>query len=76
MIDNIDLEAFRQEVRQFLKENLPPEIAAKVKGGYELTKDELLTWQKRLFAKGWAAPTWPVEYGGPGWSEMQKYIFD
>src|SRR5690606_23743156 len=76
MTDNIDLEAFRQEVRQFLKENLPPEIAAKVKGGYELTKDELLTWQKRLFAKGWAAPTWPVEYGGLGWSEMQKYIFD
>ena len=38
-------------------------------------KPDLLRWQKILAAKGWIAPAWPREYGGPGWTEMQRYIF-
>ncbi|MGO4611871.1 acyl-CoA dehydrogenase family protein, partial [Variovorax sp. 2RAF20] len=38
-------------------------------------KDHSLAWQRILHAKGWVAPTWPVEYGGPGWSEIQRHVF-
>tara|TARA_R100000005_G_scaffold77038_3_gene44165 strand:+ start:1384 stop:3711 length:2328 start_codon:yes stop_codon:yes gene_type:complete len=76
MTETQHIDEFRQEVRRFLKENLPPEITAKVKGGYELNKDELLAWHKCLYARGWAAPGWPEAYGGPGWSEAQKYVFE
>jgi len=34
-----------------------------------------MAWQRILHAKGWAAPAWPVEYGGCGWSIVQRYIF-
>ncbi len=35
-----------------------------------------LAWQKILYRKGWVAPSWPVEYGGTGWTEMQNYIWN
>ncbi|PNB53313.1 acyl-CoA dehydrogenase, partial [Pseudomonas sp. GW531-E2] len=38
-------------------------------------KDDNLAWQRILHRRGWAAPSWPVEHGGPGWGEMQRYIF-
>ena len=72
MTETQDIDEFRQEVRQFLAENLPSDIAAKVKGGYELNKNELLDWHKCLYARGWAAPGWPEAYGGPGWSEAGR----
>jgi acyl-CoA dehydrogenase len=33
-------------------------------------------WQKALHARGWVAPGWPKEYGGPGWTPAQRWIFD
>ena len=33
-------------------------------------------WQKKLYEKGWVAPDWPVEYGGTGWTPVQKFIFE
>src|SRR5690606_8755139 len=33
-------------------------------------------WHKTLYEKGWVAPNWPKEHGGPGWSVTQKYIYD
>ncbi len=27
-----------------------------------------LQWQRIMHKRGWAAPAWPVEYGGGGWS--------
>ena len=69
--------AFRDEVRAFLKDNLTPELVA---GGRSATSvfcdpEYSLPWQRILNARGWAAPTWPKQFGGPGWSEMQQYIF-
>ena len=69
--------AFREEVRAFLRDNLTPELAA---AGRKATSvfvepEYTLAWQKKLHAKGWAAPSWPEAYGGPGWTEMQRYIF-
>ena len=69
--------AFRDEVRAFLKDNLTPELVA---GGRSATSvfcdpEYSLPWQRILNARGWVAPTWPKQFGGPGWSEMQQYIF-
>ena len=71
-------EDFRQEVRTFLKENLPPAIAeaGKLSTSAFSEPQHNLPWLKILNEKGWAAPHWPKEYGGTGWDEMQKYIFD
>ena len=69
-------EAFRSEVRQWLTANLPVEIRAKMLGHRRLSKDEFLRWHKLMAAKGWVAPSWPVEWGGTGWTPTQKHIFD
>ncbi len=70
-------EAFRAEVRAFIAEaktKLPktdvgaPEAATR-------TKEDYLAWHKLLYGKGWVAPLWPKQYGGPGWSVTQRYIF-
>ena len=69
--------AFQLEVRDFLKENYPKDIQEKVAKGIALKKDDYVRWQKILANKdGWVAPGWPAEYGGPGWTPVQKYIFD
>ena len=78
---NLDLTAeelaFRDEVRAFLEEALTPELreAGRRATSVFMDKRYSLPWQKILHAKGWAAPSWPKAYGGPGWSEMQRHIF-
>lgn len=67
--------AFQEEVRTFLQNEFPAELKAKVDANIRLSKDELVRWQKILYQKGWAAPNWPEEYGGTGWTPTQKYIF-
>jgi alkylation response protein AidB-like acyl-CoA dehydrogenase len=69
--------AFRDEVRAFLDEALTPELRA---AGRAVTSAFIeprhsLPWQRILHAKGWVAPSWPREYGGAGFTEMQRYIF-
>ena len=67
--------AFQDEVRTFLQSEFPAEYKAKVDANMRLSKEELVNWQKILYAKGWAAPSWPDEHGGPGWSLTQRHIF-
>jgi alkylation response protein AidB-like acyl-CoA dehydrogenase len=43
--------------------------------GYPARKQDIITWQRILNARGWAAYSWPAEWGGPGWSAIQKMIF-
>jgi alkylation response protein AidB-like acyl-CoA dehydrogenase len=69
-------EAFRQEVRDFLAQELPKEIAQKAKKGQRLSKAEVERWQAILSARGWLAPHWPVEYGGAGWSVVERFIYE
>jgi acyl-CoA dehydrogenase len=69
--------AFRDEVRAFLDAELTPDLA---RAGRRMTsvfcdKDHSLAWQRILHARGWAAPAWPVEHGGPGWSVVQRHVF-
>jgi alkylation response protein AidB-like acyl-CoA dehydrogenase len=68
--------AFRDEVRAFTAENLPVRVARRFKRGWRWTRPETEFWTRRLHARGWSAPNWPVEYGGPGWSPIQKHIFE
>ncbi|MDN4060859.1 acyl-CoA dehydrogenase family protein [Massilia sp. YIM B02769] len=68
--------AFRDEVRAFLAANLPPDLQHKVRSHLRLSKDDSVRWHKILAAKGWVAPGWPVEFGGPGWTPTQRHIFE
>jgi len=67
--------AFRDEVRQFIQDNLPQDIRARVRKGHHLHRDDYDAWQKILWKRGWGASAWPVEYGGTGWSVIQRHIF-
>lgn len=69
--------AFRNEVRAFLADELPPEFQRRTRRATSVFHDPAVTlpWQRLLHARGWAAPDWSVEYGGPGWSDLQRYIF-
>ena len=69
-------EAFRAEVQRFLAAELPERTARKVRGGLHLTRDDMREWHTILNARGWLASHWPREYGGPGWSVAQKFLFD
>lgn len=68
--------AFREQVREFLRTQLPGDISRKVLEHRRLAKDDYVRWQKILFARGWIAAGWPVEHGGTGWSSIQRYIFE
>jgi len=69
--------AFREEVRAFIAENLPEKIQrqSELTPSY-VSKEDTRTWHKILHEKGWIAPNWPAEYGGTGWTAMQKHIFE
>ena len=69
-------EAFRTEVRSFLKEHLPDRLSSKVRDGLRLNKADIDEWHAILNRKGWLANHWPEQYGGPGWSAVQKFIFE
>ena len=66
--------AFRDEVRAFIRDNLPRETQAKMIDGREVSKQEIVEWQSKLNQKGWAVPHWPVADGGRDWSPVQEYI--
>lgn len=72
-----DLTEFRAEVAEFLDTAPTPEI---LEAGRKTTSvfapfDQVMAWHRLLHARGWAAPDWPVEHGGPGWSVEQRYVF-
>lgn len=67
--------AFREQVRTFFRTEFPQDILEKQNQAIPLTRDDVVRWHKCLYDKGWAAPNWPQEYGGTGWSPVQKYLF-
>ena len=70
-------EAFRDEVRRFLDENLGADLreAGRKTGGVFADFEAGARWHKVLARRGWSAPAWPREHGGTGWSATQRYIF-
>jgi len=71
-----DLREFREEVRAFCEDTLPLSTRRKVLQGRFIEKDEHVSWQKLLRAKGWFGGHWPAEYGGLGWSRLQHWVFE
>src|SRR5216683_992418 len=68
--------AFRDEVRNFFKDNVPSATRQKLQEGRHLSKQEMIDWWRILNKKGWGVSHWPKEYGGTGWTSVQHYIFN
>ncbi len=66
---------FRDEARDFIGRNLPASTRKKLVDGRPLDKEDTVSWQRILNAKGWAVAPWPVAWGGTGWSPVEQYIF-
>jgi alkylation response protein AidB-like acyl-CoA dehydrogenase len=68
--------AFRDKVRAYLEANLPADLQHKVLNHKRLGKEDYVRWHRILAKQGWVAPAWPVEYGGTGWSPVQRHIWE
>jgi alkylation response protein AidB-like acyl-CoA dehydrogenase len=67
--------AFREEARRFFRTEIPESIRLKVQEGEGLTRDDMITSQRILNARGWATPNWPEAWGGQPWSPVQVYLY-
>lgn len=69
---------FQAEVRAFLDEKLTPDLRHANALTPSVFSDPPVgnRWQRILNAKGWAAPLWPKEHGGTGWTLAQRYIWE
>ncbi len=67
--------AFRDELRKFFRSEIPTEIRRKVSEGRALKREDYVTSQRILNARGLAVPHWPKEWGGQDWSPVQRYIY-
>ena len=68
--------AFREEVRSFFSDRGPRFPRERVRAGLRPEPNGIIAYQRALAQRGWGAPTWPVEYGGTGWTPTQLYIFE
>jgi len=69
--------AFRDEVRKFFDDEFDSSLAKNLGDGHgDNYKESIIAWQKKLYKKGWIAPNWPKEYGGTGWTDTQKFIYE
>ena len=67
---------FEQTVSAFIAEYLDPAIQQRVANSMSIDKAMQDDWTRKLAAVGWAAPNWPVEYGGTGWSMRRRHQFE
>jgi len=67
---------FGEEVRAWVRDNLPPDVAHKVRLGLPLGRDDMQRWARILGQRGWLGYGWPREFGGPGWTAVQKHVFE
>ena len=67
---------FREDIRTWVHANLPADIQHKVRNALRQTRDDMQRWAKILGKKGWLGHGWPKEFGGPGWTVIQKHLFE
>ncbi len=69
---------FQHEARAWLDEAWPAEARRRrtKSAMMRISRQDQMRWQQQLAKKGWAAPNWPVEHGGAGFTPSQNYIFD
>lgn len=75
MSEQIDYQAFRDEIETFVRKNCPLDIQKLVAENRKLSREPWSRWQKILHAHGWGAPNWPKELGGTGWNPKQQAIY-
>jgi len=68
--------AFGEEVRAWICDHLPTDLSHKVRNSLRLSRDDMQRWYKILGKKGWLCGGWPREFGGLGWTPVQKYLFE
>jgi alkylation response protein AidB-like acyl-CoA dehydrogenase len=73
--EGAEVSALRNEVREFLKAQLPDDLRRAVTLGLKLEKADQQRWYRLLAARGWLAGWWPKEHGGQGWSAAQRLAF-
>lgn len=76
LVESPDDQAFRKTVREFLVARLPADIRDAVLSFQHPSREHYVRWQRILAAQCWGAPGWPQEYGGTGWTAVQRSIFD
>jgi alkylation response protein AidB-like acyl-CoA dehydrogenase len=77
-----DIQAFREETRQWLLSHAPPSMRApcnardQICWGGKKTRypDDVVRWRDVMAERGWTAPTWPAEFGGGGLSRAQARV--
>ncbi len=71
-------EGFRQEIRDFLSEELPDDWDPLGKPGETAEEQRSFTrgMSKRLADRGWLTLAWPEEYGGQGRPIMEQVIYN
>jgi alkylation response protein AidB-like acyl-CoA dehydrogenase len=69
-------QAFRDSVREFVRERLPARISNKMRNGLRLTKADYMEWYRLLAERGWYAGPWPTAWGGQGWTVIEHAIFE
>ena len=67
---------FREEIRAWVAQALPKELAHKVHNAHRLSREDMQGWAKILGKKGWLGYGWPKQFGGPGWNAVQKHLFE
>jgi alkylation response protein AidB-like acyl-CoA dehydrogenase len=67
---------FLGEVRAFLRDHLPRELAGREAQGFHLRRAAIQPWHDAVHRQGWVAPSWPAEFGGTGWSPLQRYLWE
>lgn len=69
-------DTFRRDVREKIQEILPDYLAEKTRNSIHLCREDMACWNKILHENDWSVHHWPEAYGGPGWSPIQRYIFE
>ena len=70
------LEALRSSIRKFFADDYPQDLLSRLAAHETLERADHLRSQAALAARGWGAPHWPVEHGGPGWSLAERRLFE
>lgn len=68
--------AFRNHVRSAIAEMLPAHLAEQTRSHLHMSRDTMAEWNRILHARGWSAHHWAKEFGGQGWTPIQRFIFE
>ena len=69
-----EAEAYREQIRSFLKEHLPSNWKGLSAIDPSMREGFVTQWRKVLGEYGFVAPAWPKEYGGGGLSPIERVI--